>query len=98
MRGDHRPATVRRHPSGSCRQRLGGTLTGAERFGLPAGVGPGHIPGILRLRVRHRYLDRGRYHEIGHRRARAQGAQPGIQLQSAQPEQRTFDRFHADSS
>jgi hypothetical protein len=98
MRGDHHPATVRRYGPGSCREHLGGTLVGAERFGLPAGVGPGHLPGILRLRVRHRYLDRGRHHEIGRRRARPQGAQPGIEFQSAQPEQGTFDRFHADSS
>jgi hypothetical protein len=103
VRGDHDPAAVRgasvcEYDPGACRKRLRGALISAERFGLPHGVGPGHLPGILRLRPRHRYLDCGRHHEIRRRQARAQGAQPGLQLQSTQPEQRTCDRFHADSS
>jgi hypothetical protein len=49
MRGNHRHRAVGGHAAGAEGQRLGGTRTGAECLGLPNGIGPGHIPGILRF-------------------------------------------------
>jgi len=93
MRRDHHLGTARTHPPSARCERLGGTLIGAELASLAHGIGPGNIPGILRFRHRLGHLDHGGHDKAGWRRARAERAQPALQLQPTEPEQRKCDQF-----
>ena len=97
LRRDHHPGAASGRISGARGQRLGGTLAGAELDSFAAGIGPGHVPGLLPFGRRVRHLDRSRHHRVGHCRARLEGPQCRIQLQAAELEQRMRERcvWHA---
>ena len=80
VRRDHHPGTAGDRIPGTGGQRPGGMLVGAQPAGLPDGIGPGHIPGVLLFGWRIRDLDRGRHHEVGCGRAWLKGTQLGTQL------------------
>ena len=88
---DHDPGAAHEGLPGADGQRLGGVLIGAELAGLAGGIGPGDIPRILRFSRRIRHRDRGGHHQAGCGRAGLEGAQPGAQLQPAEPKQRKCD-------
>jgi hypothetical protein len=88
VRRDHDPGAAGQRVPGADGERLGGTLIDAELARLAGGIGQGNVPGMLLFRHRVRHLDRGRRHEVGRIPTRLEGAQPGIQFQPAEPEQR----------
>ena len=91
VRRDDDPAATHEGIPPAGGQSLGGALIGAELSGFTGGISPGHIPCILPVSRRIRHCDRGGHHVAGPGRAGLKRAQPGVQLQPAEPEERKLD-------